>query len=224
MALPPSCEAELAPTRSTCIQTDRSVYSVAMSPRIYASARNRILDAAERVILRDGLGGLNVDAVVRESEGSKGGFFHHFASKEELLASLTERLAEGVAARIEEMVAQDPDARGSHLRAQVLLAFDMSPAERSRLRALVLALVAAAMEGKGVAARARKANNDALAAVVGEGGSFGRALVVQVALDGYWLAESVGTLKLDAEQKKAFRDTLLELTEPAKPAKKGRKR
>ena len=65
--------------------------------RIYPSARDKILDATERVILRDGPSGVTVDAVLAESGMSKGGFFHHFATKTALLGGLLERLSRAIA-------------------------------------------------------------------------------------------------------------------------------
>jgi AcrR family transcriptional regulator len=186
-----------------------------MSPRIYANAKERILDAAEAVLLRDGLGGFSVDAVVREAQLSKGGFFHNFASKEELLAAILGRIAADIEPQVDALAAQDRPGPGRRLRARVQLALDMAPAERRRLRALVLALIAATMAGgEAIAAGARAANQHDLQQAVTDGLPAGRALVVQLALDGYWLGESLGTLALDARQKSAFREALLELARP----------
>ena len=49
-----------------------------------ASARTRLLDAALHVIRRRGYGATRVDDVCGAAGLSKGSFFHHFASKEEL--------------------------------------------------------------------------------------------------------------------------------------------
>jgi len=185
-----------------------------MSPRVYSSARQRILDAAERVILQSGLHGLSIDAVLVAAKISKGGFFHHFATKEELLAAIVERLSSVVDGQIAELSAKDRRTRGKKLRAQIQLALDMPPTDRDRLRTLVLALVAAAMESKAIANAARMANRKALSLAVSDGVPTGPALVVQLALDGFWLAESLDTMALDKRQKQAFRDALLALAEP----------
>lgn len=182
--------------------------------RIYPSARERILDGAERVILRDGLGRLSVDAVLAEVGVSKGGFFHHFATKNELLGAITERLSTHVNAQIERAAARDQGAGNRLLRAQIELVFGMHASERERLRALVLALVEAAGSNPAVAAKVRAANRRALAADMTEGVPVGRALMIQLALDGYWLGESLGTLALSASQRTAFRRALLDLTRP----------
>lgn len=178
-------------------------------PRVYPSARAKILDAAERLILRDGPPGLSVDAVLREAGVSKGGFFHHFETKEALLGALLERLA---GALNDQLARALKDGRAV-LPAMISIAFDMPRAERERTRALVLALLAGAMDSPDVAHTARLANEQSLALARKGGVDIGVALVVQLALDGYFLGESFGTLKLGSKQKRALRDTLLALVE-----------
>jgi hypothetical protein len=105
----------------------------------------------------------------------------------------------------------DPDPQGRSLRAQVRLTLALDATERRRLKALAMAIVAAALESPTIATQVRAANKQGLAQASSEGIDLGRALVVQMALDGYWLNDSVGTLKLDAGQKAAFREALLGL-------------
>jgi AcrR family transcriptional regulator len=187
-----------------------------MAPRAQPNARERILDAAETVLLRSGSGGLSIDAVVREAELSKGGFFHHFTSKDELLAAILQRLVAVLEGRVGELAALNRHPRGQRLRAHVQLALDGSAPDRQRCRAFVLALVAAATEGAAIQAAARTANDEALARAEDQGVATGRALAVQLALDGLWLRESLGTMALDARQRAALRATLLELVDGGK--------
>ena len=55
--------------------------------------RERILDAAQALILDHGFGSTTVDAVVNRAGITKGAFFHHFGSKADLARSLVERYA-----------------------------------------------------------------------------------------------------------------------------------
>jgi AcrR family transcriptional regulator len=57
------------------------------------SVRERLLDAAEKVVARDGVANLTLDAVAREGGVSKGGLLYHFPSKSALITSVVERLA-----------------------------------------------------------------------------------------------------------------------------------
>jgi AcrR family transcriptional regulator len=187
-------------------------------PRSYPNARERILDAAERLLLRDGLDALSVDAVLAEAAISKGGFFHHFASKETLLSAILERLNRVVGEQAALAMKHDQRAYGRALRAMIGMAFDMPIATRERTRALVLALIRAAMDSPKIAASARKANDDAIAQSAADGVDVGRALLVQFALDGFFLAESLRTVKLNRVQRSALREALLGLVAPPSKA------
>ena len=54
-------------------------------------SRNAALEAATRIIARDGPGRLTLDAIARESGLSKGGVMHQFRTKEAVLKALLER-------------------------------------------------------------------------------------------------------------------------------------
>lgn len=71
-----------------------------------AETRKRILDGAEHLILDQGFAATSIDAVLAESGTSKGAFFHHFPSKNDLARALVERYAEGDVAHLEEFMAK----------------------------------------------------------------------------------------------------------------------
>src|SRR5215204_6047038 len=62
-------------------------------PRDGAATRERILDSAQRLVLQRGFAGTSVDAVLTAASVTKGGFFHHFLSKQALGLALVERYA-----------------------------------------------------------------------------------------------------------------------------------
>ena len=64
-------------------------------PRDGTATRARILDAAQKLVLEQGFAGTSVDDVIAAAGTTKGGFFHHFASKQELARVLVERYVEG---------------------------------------------------------------------------------------------------------------------------------
>jgi TetR/AcrR family transcriptional repressor of nem operon len=57
------------------------------------ATRQRILDAAQRIVLERGFAATSVDAVLEEAPATKGAFFHHFPSKNHLGRALLERYA-----------------------------------------------------------------------------------------------------------------------------------
>lgn len=64
-------------------------------PRDGTATRERILDAAQQLVLERGFAATSVDAVIEAAETTKGGFFHHFRSKPELGWALLDRYAAG---------------------------------------------------------------------------------------------------------------------------------
>jgi TetR/AcrR family transcriptional repressor of nem operon len=73
------------------------------------SSRDRILDAAEALIMRHGFTGTSIDDILKDAALTKGAFFHHFKGKGDLARELVERharsvivLFEGFARRAEE--------------------------------------------------------------------------------------------------------------------------
>ena len=62
-------------------------------PRDGTATRERILDAAQRLVIEHGFSATTVDAVLAAAQTSKGAFFNHFPSKDDLAVALVERYA-----------------------------------------------------------------------------------------------------------------------------------
>ncbi|WP_260300693.1 TetR/AcrR family transcriptional regulator [Rathayibacter sp. PhB152] len=58
------------------------------------SKRTQILDAAARVVQRDGVGSVTYDTVAAEAGLTKGGLVYHFPSREALILAVHQRLAD----------------------------------------------------------------------------------------------------------------------------------
>lgn len=56
--------------------------------------RNTLLDAAENVVVRQGIANLTLDAVAAEAKMSKGGLLHHFPNKDRLVEAMVQRSAD----------------------------------------------------------------------------------------------------------------------------------
>ena len=185
-------------------------------PRSKTSGRERILEAAEQLIIEGGLGRLSVDAVLARAGLSKGAFFHHFESKDALLVALIERLVSDVEGRIAERSGTDDDEHGRRLRTHIEMTFDSDPTESTRVKALVLAFIEAALSGSSFLTSARATNEAALRANLKDGVATGDALMIQFALDGYWLNEAFGAMRLTSRMRSALRASLLRLTRTKK--------
>jgi TetR/AcrR family transcriptional repressor of nem operon len=83
-------------------------------PRDGTATREKLLDAAQRLVLDRGFAATSVDAVLAEAGMTKGAFFHHFRSKNALGRALLERYAAADARTLDwfmaeaERVADDP--------------------------------------------------------------------------------------------------------------------
>ncbi len=63
-------------------------------PRDGAATRNKILDAAQALILDRGFAGVSVEKVIDQVGITKGAFFYHFKSKNDLAVALLQRFGE----------------------------------------------------------------------------------------------------------------------------------
>lgn len=73
------------------------------------SAREKVLDAFEELLLNDGERGATLDAVAAQAAVSKGGVLYHFKNKDALVQGLTERLSDLTAV---DTAAMSADPRG----------------------------------------------------------------------------------------------------------------
>lgn len=92
-------------------------------PRIVKSAddrRNEILDGAQALFFERGYERTTVNDVIARVGISKGGFYHHFTAKEDLLEAITARLAQDAVAHVRDIL--DDPALGALARLNAFLA------------------------------------------------------------------------------------------------------
>src|SRR5690606_30036165 len=77
--------------------------------------KGKIVEAAARVVLANGIASFTLDAVAKEAGVSKGGLLYHFPTKEHLLLAMVESLVKITEERIAEVQAEDQQP-GSWLR------------------------------------------------------------------------------------------------------------
>jgi len=93
------------------------------SPRVRdpERTRERILDAAQALILDHGFSATSVDAIVGRAGATKGAFFHHFGSKADLAKALVERYAALDRAHLEQGLARAGKLSSDPLQQLLLL-------------------------------------------------------------------------------------------------------
>ncbi len=104
------------------------------------SSKAAILDAAERVVVRQGLKSATIEAVAAEAGVSKGGLFYHFASKQDMLEQLVDRHVEKYRELREKLISELPDSKSRKLKASLLASF-IDPIKHEENLPNVLALL-----------------------------------------------------------------------------------
>ncbi|MEU0939236.1 MULTISPECIES: TetR/AcrR family transcriptional regulator [unclassified Embleya] len=147
--------------------------------------RDRLLDAVERILVRDGVEAVRLDAVAREAGVSKGGLLHHFPSKQELVRGVVERLAD----RFDEVLPEPGCPPGAFTLAWLDASIPgQSPTgDRSGIDRVPLALVAAA-GGPEVLGCLRERYAHWQRRLARDGLEPAVADLVRMAVDGWWMA------------------------------------
>ncbi|HMJ37014.1 MAG TPA: TetR/AcrR family transcriptional regulator [Baekduia sp.] len=157
-----------------------------MASRAAGETRDRLLDAAARLLLRDP-SKLTLDAVAEEAGTSKGGLLYHFPSKAQLLDAVVDRWEASFQDQID---AAADDTPGGWVRAYAdVSALDGEDEHAREIDSGILAVLALQPE-RLEAVRARyerwqeRIADDGIDAV--------DATVVRLAADGLWFSELMG--------------------------------
>src|SRR5919108_3642342 len=162
-----------------------------------------ILTAAERVVIRDGVMRLTIDAVARGAKLSKGGVLYHFSTKEALIQAMLERLIQYCEREIAAHQHHDTEP-GSWTRAYVrktsepMLAYP-GEADFPRSKEVGAGLVAAATTNPQLLEPLRERFRAWQQAIERDGIDPARATVIRLAVDGLWFAELLGIWSLDGK-------------------------
>lgn len=105
------------------------------------TARDKVLDAFEELLVTEGARAATLDAVAARAQVSKGGLLYHFPSKDALVEGLMERLTALAAADTEAMAADPRGPSAYYIDTSVA---DGSPLDRAMVAAVGLAQEASA--------------------------------------------------------------------------------
>jgi AcrR family transcriptional regulator len=177
------------------------------------ATRDRQLDAAESVVLRDGVAALTLETVADMAGVSKGGLLYHFPSKRALVEALIARLVRLLVDRYDAELERAAPGPGRAIRAFVRGMPEDGSAEDKRLRRMTSALLAAEMEDPSLLAPLQAFYKRVFADIRADGGNEGLALAVLAAVDGLWLSELLGLYRLDPARRRALSAALERLLE-----------
>jgi AcrR family transcriptional regulator len=182
------------------------------APNPLPAARDRILDAAERLVADEGASKLTLDAVAQAAGVSKGGLLYHYPSKDALLVAMIERHCEDLDRRCASELEHLPaDKSSSRLKASILGVLRPRPGREDP----GAALLAAAANNPALLDGARARYADHLAQLTASGGCFARSAVIMLAVDGLMLGEVWRLTPFTSEQRELIVQELLRLADEA---------
>jgi AcrR family transcriptional regulator len=175
-------------------------------------ARERILEAAERVVGDVGAARMTLEGVAQAAGVSKGGLLYHFPTKEALLGALAKRYVEGMVDCVEQ--AKTGDEHGSRdLRACIVGVLD--PQQRAKVRGMGAALFAAAANDLTLLEVIRERIAHFMRQLEDSNVDFARAAIVTLAIDGLIMRESLRISSFTDEQRERVVQQLLEIADEA---------
>ncbi len=167
------------------------------------STKERILNAAEGVVLRDGVARLTLEATAAEAGLSKGGVLYHFPSRDALVTGMVARLID-LFDRDLASAHEGSDEPGALGRAYVRATFQPLPdLRREREERLGAALVAAIAAEPALLDPLRRDADRWQSALEHDGIDPAKATVLRLAADGLWLTElfGLGTVSPDLRRR-----------------------
>ncbi|QOJ00738.1 MAG: TetR/AcrR family transcriptional regulator [Phycisphaeraceae bacterium] len=175
--------------------------------------RDRILDAAEAVVVRQGIGNLTLEAVASEAGISKGGLLHHFPTKDKLIEGMVVRCAENWRACTVESYGAVPEGPGRMARA-LLRHLSDAQSWTDQCQRSSSAVFAALVQNPDLIEPMRAAYAELRRRLAEDGLPPGVAETVSVTMDGLWLNRVLGLAPVDKRRMDLIRHALEALVVP----------
>lgn len=161
-------------------------------------AEDDVLDAAERVVVRQGAAGLSIDAVAREAGISKARVVYTHKSKSALLEALIDRRVRIEKQRTREAVENSRDTPHPELFGRIAAAAQ-TPAQEDR--AVMLAISVSMSSEERLQHLMREWTREDLAAIASGGLRPRAALMAYLALTGFYCIEHFDLHRWDAAER-----------------------
>ncbi|MCD8350904.1 MAG: TetR/AcrR family transcriptional regulator [Planctomycetaceae bacterium] len=174
--------------------------------------RDAIIDAAMRVVYRDGYTKATIDGIAAEAGMSKGGVFYYFKNKKEIFASVLTRYEEIAEIRRQEIYDSLPEGPGRCLRASVLTQLEHFDKHKDNIHN-VMGMYTEEDFRKALAALRRR-NFKQLC----QGCKCPEKLaMVSLVLDGLWMDRTMGEASIPASQMVKLRRELMRYIDEIAP-------
>jgi AcrR family transcriptional regulator len=186
---------------------------VELASAVVSPVRERILEAAERVVGDVGAARMTIDGVAHAAGVSKGGLLYHFPSKEALLGALAKRYVEGMMDCVEQAKSGTGETEGRDLKACIVGILEQQP--RAKMLGMGAALFAAAANDLALLEVIRERIAQYTRQLETSNLNFARAAIVTLAIDGLMMRESLRISSFTDEQREQVVKELLKIADEA---------
>lgn len=184
------------------------------------SRREDIVSAAETLLLKRGFAGIKTDSIIKAAKISKGGFFHHFKTIDDLIRALFARLMNEFHEGMADAQASDSGGRGSFARVYIIASLrPRQTAQWQRTLALSRAWIEIALARPDLMQEILSDPNllpdyyDLKMLSKREPETFGLNLVLlMLAADGLWLNETLGIKAFKPAERERVIEALLQFS------------
>ncbi len=176
------------------------------------NTRDRLLDAAEAIVARDGVTALTFDAVAALAQVSKGTALYHFACKEDLTTAMIERFVARFDTAWADAIHDDKAELGRKIRAYVMATFKNDVLTGQGFDQVNGAVTAALANFPDRVEPVRQQGQRHQQAIETDGLDPVFATIIRMANDGLWFAESLNLMRYDPALKEAVVSRLLAWT------------
>jgi AcrR family transcriptional regulator len=176
------------------------------------NTRDRLLDAAEAIVSRDGVTALTFDAVAAAAQVSKGTALYHFACKEDLTTAMIERFVARFDTAWADAIHDDNAALGRKIRAYVTATFKNEMLTGQGFDQINGAITAALANFPDRVEPVRQQGQRHQQAIEADGLDPVFATIIRMACDGLWFAESLNLMRYDPALKDAAISRLIAWT------------
>jgi AcrR family transcriptional regulator len=174
-----------------------------------------LLDAAEAVIFRDGIGSFTLDAVAAEANLSKGGLLHHFPSKHKLLESLVARTVACWREDVDQAIASAPEGPGRVARGLLNGCIASPDSWTEHMRRSGMVLVAAMISSNELVQPVREMHLYIRGRLASDSLAPGTGDSIALAMDGLWLGWIFGLHEVSEQRLADVRASLTRTLEAA---------
>jgi AcrR family transcriptional regulator len=175
-----------------------------------SKTRDKLIQAANGIVLQDGINQLTLEAVAQKAGISKGGLLYHFPSKEALIQGMIEHYLVRFETRLQShLPAEEARKRGDWLRAYILATFQADDEEN----AISSSLLAAIAVNPDLLQPMRERYTLWQAHIEADVTDRTTAAIIVMALDGLWVADLLDLSAVDKTNRDQVLTKLLELSQ-----------